>query len=264
MKCITHMDGEAVGVCVRCGKALCKACAAEEGAGRLVCSLDCVHRLRERRQFVAGCFLLGLGGFLVTASVYFYTHQLPFLAVVIVLYALLCLLVGAGFVSQRVVERDMGDITFEPFYRAHKEIRWRAGVALHAAHRFRKTLVEFLANYSKLGGKTVTISQLEWADSQTRRQTLERICIAAGPIPDWVGSSPEAAAVALDEQIGFAHAVGWTFFAEHNSLDPSYEADQKTLLELISAAHRLDSDFKLKMLNRTLAAKVSAKKSPAS
>ena len=151
MKCITHMDSEAVGVCVRCGKALCKACAAETGTGRLVCSYDCVNRLRERRQFVAGCFLLGFGGFLVTASVYFYIHQSPFLAVVVVLYALLCLLAGAAFASQRLMERDMGDITFEPYYRAHKEIRWRAGVALHAAHRFRKSLAELLANYSPIG-----------------------------------------------------------------------------------------------------------------
>jgi len=263
MKCITHMDSEAVGVCVRCGKALCKACAAETGTGRLVCSYDCVNRLRERRQFVAGCFLLGFGGFLVTASVYFYIHQSPFLAVVVVLYALLCLLAGAAFASQRLMERDMGDITFEPYYRAHKEIRWRAGVALHAAHRFRKTLAEFLANYSRLTGETVTIPQLEWVDSQVRRQTLDRICHAAGPIPHWAAASPEAAAVALDEQIGYAHALGWTYFAEHSSRDQSYEADQKMLLELITAAHRLDSDFKVRMLNRTLTDKLSAEKSPA-
>ena len=263
MKCLTHMDSEAVGVCVRCGKALCKACAAETGTGRLVCSLDCAHRLRERRHFVAGCFLLGFGGFLVTASVYFFTHQSPVLAVVIVLYALLCLLVGAGFVSRRVTERDGSDRTFEPFYRAHKETRWRAGLALRAAHRFRKTLAEFLAHYSKVSGETVTVSQLEWADGQTRHETLKRICLAAEPFQHWVAPSSEAAATALGEQIAFAHAVGWTFFADHEPRNRNYEACQKMLLELITAAHRLDSDFKLRVLAKSLAGKVPARPSPA-
>ena len=260
MKCFTHKDGEGVGVCVRCGKALCKACAVEADGGRLVCSLDCVNRLRERRQFVMGCFLLGFGGVLVTASVYFFTHQLPFLAVVIVLYALVCLLAGAAFVSQRVNERDGSDKIFGPFYRAHEETRWRAGLALHAGHRFRKTLTELLSNYSKVSGEDVTFPQLEWADGQTRRETLKRICLAAKPFPDWVADSPEAAAAALDQQIALAHAVGWTFFAEHDPHDSSFEVRQKMILDLITAAHRLDSDFKLRMLIKALATKASAKK----
>jgi hypothetical protein len=255
MKCNTHLNADAVGACVRCGKAVCKACAGEVEAGRLVCSLDCARRLLDRRQFVVGCLLLGFAGLLITASVFFYTHQSPFLAVVIVIYALLCLLVGAGFVSQR----DMGDPIFSPYYRIHEETRWRAGIALRASHQFREKMVETLSNYSKISGENVTHSQLEWDEKQERHQVLIRLCQAAQPIPEWVAPSTESAAAILDEQIHLAHSVGWTFFAEHDARSKSFEARQKMVFELITAAHKLD-DFKLNVLHRNLAEKASAKK----
>lgn len=170
MRCHAHMDRTAVAACVYCGKGLCPACAVPTGCGRLVCSRECADGLRDRKRFGAGCFLLWFGGLLVALSVYFGTRQAWSLAVVMVLYSMGCLIAGAAMVSRR---DRVADDAFEPFYGAGGEIRWRAGIALQQAHRFRKAFSEFLALYAKHTGKNLTIYELEWANAETRRQTLE-------------------------------------------------------------------------------------------
>lgn len=50
MKCVNHMENEAVAVCAYCGRALCPACIEEPKAPRIVCSLNCAQGLARNEQ----------------------------------------------------------------------------------------------------------------------------------------------------------------------------------------------------------------------
>ncbi len=255
MKCFNHHDEEAVGVCVRCGKALCRACANEGEDGRLVCSRECSSGLRDLRQFAAGCFLLGIGALAVVISVNLWTAH-PIGTVVMVLYGLGCLLIGAALISEpRWDHLDRHD-SFVPYGWISGEIRWRAGIALREAHRFRKRLEEVLAWDAKLNSGGPGVSEFELSGIETRRQMLERICAASGEIPGWFAPSLEAAVAELGEDVELAQALGWTYFVDHDRRTNSIEERQAMLLELITAARRLDSgELRLRMIKKKLAGK---------
>ena len=47
MKCATHPEGEVIGVCCNCGRAVCKVCAGA-GVNKLACSPQCADQLTAR------------------------------------------------------------------------------------------------------------------------------------------------------------------------------------------------------------------------
>ena len=254
MKCCSHTDTDAVGVCVHCGRAVCKACASETDGGRLVCSRTCAHGLGKGPPFTVGCFFLLMGGLVVVWSVRMFTFHAGELPIITLMFAFACFLVGAILVSQG----DLSNTTFEPFYQMRGEIRWRAGIALRTAHRYRKSVADMLLAYAKLSGEKITFSQLEWAGRETRLSLLARICQAAAPLPDWVAASPQAVAAELDEQIALAHAICWTYFADNDYLSNSFKTRNSILLDLISLAHKLDSNFKVNTLRKNLIARANS------
>jgi heme exporter protein D len=92
MKCFTHTDVDAVGVCRSCGKGVCKACAVDLGQG-IACANSCevnvrdliVHQAVSRRAltttpaayrtqsivgFLSGGTFLALGGSLMFTPVW--------------------------------------------------------------------------------------------------------------------------------------------------------------------------------------------------
>ncbi|HVM59272.1 MAG TPA: hypothetical protein VMV72_00260 [Verrucomicrobiae bacterium] len=266
MKCFAHGEQDAIATCVYCGKGLCEACIAPAGGGRLVCSERCATLLRRRQQFGAGRFLMGFAVLLVAASMFFGAHRWWALAVVTLLYALACLLVSAAMVSEQVGEwKPMGDDSFTPFYWLSKEARLRAGLALREAHAYRKALAEFLSLSASAGDRPITLSELEWADHESRGQMLERMCSACGDIPTWLASSPQAAAGELTEQVEVMRRISWTFFAHcHLTNRKSFKEQQDLVTELITAARKLDRGaFRVRMLARQLAkAEKPASKAP--
>jgi hypothetical protein len=243
-----------VGVCVHCGRAVCKACASEADGGRLVCSRQCAESLGKGPSFAVGCFFLLMGGGVVVWSVRMFTIRAGELPIITLMLAFVFLLVGAILVSQE----DLSNMTFEPFYRIRGEIRWRAGIALRTAHRYRKSFGEMLLEYAELTGENITFSQLEWAGRETRLMLLDQICKAAAPFPDWVAKSPHAAAAEMEEQIALAHAIGWTYFADKDYLSNSFETRSSILLDVISLAHKLDSNFTLGVLRENLIARAKS------
>lgn len=257
MKCFSHPQTDAVAACVRCGKAMCKACASQSDDGRLVCSRACSISLSKGPQFAVGCFFLIFGGAVVVWAIRMFAIHAGEVSVIALIYALICLLVGAILVSQGTLSNRPS----EPFCQIHGEIRSRAGMALRAAHRFRKKFAELLSAYDELSGEKITFSQLEWTDAETRHQILLRICEMAEPMPAWMPASIEKAASDLDELIGLAHSIGWSYFAEHDFLSKSFEERRSIILDLTSAACKLDSEFTLYTFRQNLAkrAKVEGK-----
>jgi hypothetical protein len=51
MKCFTHHDHEAIGICKACHKAVCSSCAKDTGKG-LACSDNCIKEVEEQNQII--------------------------------------------------------------------------------------------------------------------------------------------------------------------------------------------------------------------
>jgi hypothetical protein len=256
MRCYNHSSSDAVGVCSCCGKAICKACASEGRTGRLFCSSQCANGPLEKSHFITGCFLLGFGGFLVVLAIYASTRQAFGLGIVMVLYALGCLLAGSVMVQQ---DRDPND-SFTPFSLIEREIRWRAGIALHESHKFQKKFSEILTLYSRLSGQTYTVSQIEEAEASARKKILEQLCSASGNFPCWAASSAQEAGTILDERVRLANEIGWKFFAKHDARNLNYVERNQMLMELISYAFKMDPRLVLSAIKQGLKNRISEAK----
>jgi hypothetical protein len=74
MKCFRHHSADAIGVCVNCGKALCKDCVRETATQKIVCSTECDAAAEataksfalSRRSTASGFNMMAV--FLITAS----------------------------------------------------------------------------------------------------------------------------------------------------------------------------------------------------
>jgi hypothetical protein len=74
MKCFHHNSADAVGICVNCGKALCKDCTRQTPTQKLVCSIECETTTAaaaktfalSRRSTASGFNMMAV--FLITAS----------------------------------------------------------------------------------------------------------------------------------------------------------------------------------------------------
>ena len=51
MKCFSHVEREAVGVCKACSKAVCESCVIDTGRG-ITCSDDCTKEIDEQNQII--------------------------------------------------------------------------------------------------------------------------------------------------------------------------------------------------------------------
>lgn len=83
MKCFTHKESEAIGICMNCGKGVCQSCVVISDSGRLACSKACADGLanilaigREsiektaRSNFVSAVFLWVIGAILLLFGIY--------------------------------------------------------------------------------------------------------------------------------------------------------------------------------------------------
>lgn len=109
MKCYSHPEADAVGVCIHCGKAVCKVCAQSSSSNRLVCSGDCAmalgkhegaielirtKTLRQNRAGAYFCIFAGVVFGLFGIPHFFWRGFMP-LAVFLVVMAVVMFVVAA-------------------------------------------------------------------------------------------------------------------------------------------------------------------------
>ena len=238
MTCFSHPDSEAVASCVSCGRGVCESCASVTSSGRIVCSRRCEERLTERLTCVLGWALIVLAGLSVALSVYIFQRPAPYLGVVVLLHGVGALAVGAVLLS--VPESEEID-SWAPFYGHRAEIRWRAGLALRQAHRFRARLAAFLSEYAGLSGESLTVSQLACADEARRQELVGRVCRGYHALMADVADPRPIAVDKLCRSIGVMHSLGWSALADYTERGGlSFGEREELVKDLITMARRMD------------------------
>lgn len=250
MRCFAHQDVEPVGVCVRCGKAICAECAIEVTIGRLACSARCAASRETQAPAVSGCLFYVLAIPFFGAGLCYLV--LGFAGMAALLGAIAVTLIFAGRHAQR-----------QPRHEAQLlDAYYRTGDAMEKAHRYHKVLAELLALHGRFAQEPVTYAQLVSADKATRARTLEHVFREAN-LRAGVSAIPEDFATMAKndtENISFCQRLAENYFVRFGGRGRFAHPDHSGVAgEMVSAHMPLRASILwMRQLNKTLAERLNS------